>query len=343
MSYLIFAGTRYALPPGESTLGGADTVLAGSALAALPPFATVAQWPDRPTTIERATAATTVLLNGRPLGEAPRVLRHGARIAVAGRELLYGDARAAGGTAHFASVNDADLALLAALAPGAPTGSVGGRLVPLGRGDPVAVPPGGLVIGRDPACGLVLTSRGVSRRHASVRPGPAGYTLVDESANGVLVNGTRVGGSQLLRMGDLVRVGDDEFRFAAGAPAVRPAPAAAPHAAAARPAAPPRVLATLRVIAPDALRGQQFELTRPHARVGRAEHNDVRLGDASVSAAHATLAERGGVWRVLDLGSTNGSDVDGTAATRELTLPAACTVRFGDVEVLFRAAVSEQR
>jgi pSer/pThr/pTyr-binding forkhead associated (FHA) protein len=363
MSYLIVDGERYALPIGEVTLGGSvDELFAGSRLAALPCFAVVAHWPEAPTTIERLHPGPTVLLDGRPLGQASRVLRHGSRIAVAGIEIVHGDVSAIGGTAHVRAIGDADLALLSTLAPGAPTMGTGGRIVPLGRGDPVAVPAEGLVIGRDPACDLVLRGPDVSRRHATVVASAAGYTILDESANGVFVNGTRVEHAQRLCMGDLVRVGDDEFRFEAtttpatdAAPAAPLAGCAAPRASAERlpdrtgeqiaalahdpaPAAPAAALATLVVVSGGALQGTRFELARPVAHLGRGDPNDVRLADGSVSGSHATLAVRGGTWHLLDVGSTNGSAVDGAPVTRERALPSTCTVRLGDVELAFRAS-----
>jgi pSer/pThr/pTyr-binding forkhead associated (FHA) protein len=365
MSYLIVDGERYALPIGESTLGGpADELFAASRLAAIPCFAVVAHWPEAPTTIERLHPGPTVLLDGRPLGLAPRVLRHGARIAVAGLEILHGDVRMIGSTAHVPAVGDPDLALLATLAPGAPTVGTGGRLVPLGRGDPVAVPAGGLVIGRDPGSGLVLRGKDVSRRHAVVVSTAVGYTILDESANGVFVNGAPVEHAQRLNLDDLVRIGDDEFRFEASAAPAAPAPATTAPPPATRPGTPrlpdrtgerlaalvdhpatsapaePLVLATLELVPRGSEPATRFELTRPLTQLGRAHHNDVRLADGSVSGSHATLLVRGGAWHLLDLGSTNGSRVDGQPVDRELPLPDACTVQLGDVELRFQAVHS---
>lgn len=48
-------------------------------------------------------------------------------------------------------------------------------------------------------------------------------------------------------------------------------------------------------------------LRQPTVRIGREEGNDVVLPAASLSAAHAELRLRGGVWSLTDLGSINGS------------------------------------
>ncbi len=65
-------------------------------------------------------------------------------------------------------------------------------------------------------------------------------------------------------------------------------------------------------------------------RIGRAGECGMRIDHVSVSRAHAELHERDGTWRLRDLGSKNGSFVDGTAVT-EVVLEHACWLRFGDV------------
>lgn len=53
------------------------------------------------------------------------------------------------------------------------------------------------------------------------------------------------------------------------------------------------------------------ELERREWVVGRSRGCDVRVADTTVSARHARLVRRGGVWSVHDLGSTNGTWVNG--------------------------------
>lgn len=72
------------------------------------------------------------------------------------------------------------------------------------------------VIGRDPACDVVVNASAVSRRHAHIRRTGYGYTISDvESRNGTFVNGERVSAhGQPLRDGDeIVVAGVQTFRF----------------------------------------------------------------------------------------------------------------------------------
>ena len=70
-------------------------------------------------------------------------------------------------------------------------------------------PPGVVcVLGRDPACDVVLNDSKCSRRHAVLEDGPAGIAVRDEgSANGIYVNGRRVETAHM-KPGDTLRLGD---------------------------------------------------------------------------------------------------------------------------------------
>ena len=52
---------------------------------------------------------------------------------------------------------------------------------------------------------------------------------------------------------------------------------------------------------------------RAELRVGRAEDNDLDLADPKVSRHHARVFKQGAVYMVEDLGSANGTRLNGTA------------------------------
>ena len=82
-------------------------------------------------------------------------------------------------------------------------------------------------IGRAPGCELHIDSSSVSRHHALVLVGPREVVIEDlNSTNGVLVNGRKVS-RQLLNDGDLVTIGEVQFRLNLNvAPRLLEAPAA---------------------------------------------------------------------------------------------------------------------
>ena len=47
------------------------------------------------------------------------------------------------------------------------------------------------------------------------------------------------------------------------------------------------------------------------ATIGRGRQADVVLNDPNVSRQHAEIRPRGGSWVITDLGSTNGSQLNG--------------------------------
>jgi len=64
-----------------------------------------------------------------------------------------------------------------------------------------------IIIGRDPACDIVIPDRQVSRRHARLTPTPRGLLLEDlHSKNGTHRNGERVAAPVRLEDGDVVQI-----------------------------------------------------------------------------------------------------------------------------------------
>jgi hypothetical protein len=84
-----------------------------------------------------------------------------------------------------------------------------------------------------------------------------------------------------------------------------------------------------------ALKGSRLIVKTPVANIGRAEYNDLVIPDESVSTSHAKLLRREGVWILVDLESTNGTQVDGERISTDTPIAPGTMVRFGDVQVVF--------
>jgi len=82
-------------------------------------------------------------------------------------------------------------------------------------------------------------------------------------------------------------------------------------------------------------KGQRVPIRVPVVNIGRAEYNDIVLPEESVSTQHAKLQRRDGVWILQDLGSTNGTFVDGEKLSGETPVAPGSTIRFGDASVVF--------
>jgi pSer/pThr/pTyr-binding forkhead associated (FHA) protein len=68
--------------------------------------------------------------------------------------------------------------------------------------------------------------------------------------------------------------------------------------------------------------------------IGRLSANDVVLADPNVSRRHAELRLTEGAWTIADLGSTNGTLVNGKL-TQEQPLGQGDLLRFGSSELRF--------
>ena len=269
--------------------------------------------------VRRAASGARVLVNGVALGDEPAPLLHGDRISVGGREMRFADDRHAGSTVVMPKLGTASGA--APPAASAETAASGGRLVSLVDGREYRIGQRPLRLGRDAGCDVVVPGSAVSREHAEIASARDGYRLRDLSANGVFVNGERLAGTRLLRRGDVVRVGTQDFRFHAEQP-----PAPTP-------------LARLTIVNEGVTRGQHFDILAPLAHVGRGAHNDVAIADESVSDSHAKLQRRESGWVVVDMGSTNGTYVNGRRVTGERAIESGVELRFGGVKLAFRPAL----
>ena len=84
--------------------------------------------------------------------------------------------------------------------------------------------------------------------------------------------------------------------------------------------------------------GEEYELNSAALTVGRGGQNDVALeNDEFASARHVRVEpRRDGVW-VNDLGSTNGTFVNGIRVARERRLAPGDVVRIGETDLRFES------
>ena len=358
MSLLELGGRKFTIPVGEVTLGSdVSCAISVTGPGVLPQHALLQAHADGQVVIRKTSPAAEVLINGVRLGAEPTPLLHGDKVDVGGQELTFVDERRSGST-QFVKAFTPESA--GAPKPGArpiTIGTTGGRVVSLTDGREYVITGASLVFGREAGCDVVVPGKDVSRRHAEIVQTPKGYLLVDSSTNGTFVNEERVGGQRILARADVIRLGDEQFRFytdavppaaitpsdpaerlkhtvhgmEAMAPPPPPAPAPPPSAS---PPGPPPPLATFLVRA-GALAGKRLTVKTPIANFGRADYNDVVVPDPSVSTSHAKLQRREGVWVLVDLDSTNGTFVDGERVKGEAPLAPGAVVRLGDVQLVF--------
>ncbi|WP_327321722.1 FHA domain-containing protein [Streptomyces sp. NBC_01210] len=171
-------------------------------------------------------------------------------------------------------------------------------------------------VGRDPRSDIVIDDARVSWHHAVLRPNDGHWTLEDEhSTNGTYADGKRihewgVGPGSVIRFGNPA----DGPR----AVLVGRAPTASAKQAPVRPSAVSMPAATHTFRQPTSVR----PLPVRTVRIGRGADNDLVIDDLTVSRLHAELrAQSGGTYEIVDLGSHNGTFLNGQPIERAQVSP----------------------
>jgi DNA-binding CsgD family transcriptional regulator len=82
-------------------------------------------------------------------------------------------------------------------------------------------------------------------------------------------------------------------------------------------------------------------LTADRLTIGRAEDNDVVLAeDSQVSRVHAVLDRLGAGWSVRDVGSSNGTFLNGKRLSGETRLDPGDEIRLGRTRIVLRGSPS---
>ena len=84
--------------------------------------------------------------------------------------------------------------------------------------------------------------------------------------------------------------------------------------------------------------GTTYPLEAPEIIIGRDASNDIAINDAEVSRKHAKLSQHGSAYVIQDLGSTNGSFVNGQRVSGSTVLNPGDLVSFGEGIVLMYEA-----
>lgn len=208
---------------------------------------------------------------------------------------------------------------------------------------------GTLTIGRADENDLVLVEGGVSRSHARLTAQGDGLVVEDlGSSNGTFVDGMKVEGPTPVAGKAVLALGSYELRlknpaaYRGASPqalvpvkthSLPPGQVGAQRAGLKRPAPGPAGGPRLVGVQGN-LERREFALAGK-VLVGRVEEAQLLLDDESVSRRHAEVEVRGKRVVVKDLGSANGTHVNGTAITLECELKPGDVVQFGAVPLVY--------
>jgi ABC-type multidrug transport system ATPase subunit/pSer/pThr/pTyr-binding forkhead associated (FHA) protein len=285
---------------------------------------------DDSLTIEDLGSANGTFVDGTPI-DGPTVLAPGATIRLGTTILeVHGDlgitpapagsqTRGRIASRHDSTPVPVDQAGSPTSIGRAPRGVRDLQAVLVHRLDTVPIPPAGVAIGRDPASDIVVSTELASRAHARVGITDGRWYVADLGS----VNGTYLNGELLLREarwlspGDTITVGDEQIRFLVGADA----------RGVDRPTLDPGV----RLV--------PFE---SRLSLGRDAANDVCLDAPTISRFHAEVVASGGGLELRDLGSRNGTRLDGVLVGRA-PLRAGSEISIGPFRLIFDGTSFIQR
>lgn len=218
-----------------------------------------------------------------------------------------------------------------------------------------------ITIGRGSKNQIIIRDNEVSRIHCRMVRAGDDYELSDlNSSNGTFVNGQRVIGSWKLTPGAIIELGDSvtlEYERlpvnlpvtpvksdagsgeASAASAAPPAETAAEGAA--KEASTGQLAAETNLLTIDkpikrvlrftggSLKGQNFTLKDAIITIGRDPSNDIVIQEPEISRYHLRLRRLKQGYSIEDMGSTNGTFVNGTAIDQPRALFANDVIRLG--------------
>lgn len=191
-----------------------------------------------------------------------------------------------------------------------------------------------LTFGRSPDNRVVIPDNQVSRRHAEIRREGENYFLSDlQSPNGTRVNGERIKQPVMLQPGNTIEIGNSAFQFQAPPELNRAQNGLLPFEV------PTSFPAPRLICIQGPHNGATFILNEPSISFGRAASNQVRLTETRSSRHHAEIRREGANYVIYDLGSQNGTIVNGETLTRPRSLKPGDRISFSGEIFLFLVEV----
>lgn len=193
---------------------------------------------------------------------------------------------------------------------------------PGGEHPQVLLGPGVNRVGSDSQANVVINHPGVQPQHCLLHVTATGVMLEASQSAEVSVNGRPVDGLISLRAGDSVAFKDVQARLAAIEPAAAVKKLSDPWHASSSANDDPGVTAVRPAVPKFVLRGtagRAFGRSIPLSgalTVGRGPECSLRLDEPGLSRAHARLLATDKGVQVEDVGSTNGTFINGTRVLR---------------------------
>ncbi len=87
--------------------------------------------------------------------------------------------------------------------------------------------------------------------------------------------------------------------------------------------------------------GKNYQLNAGETTIGRSSDNDILLSNPRISKHHAKIVEENQHFRIIDLGSTNGTWLNGKLVRQSVAIQSEDQIRFGDTYKVQFVSVSK--
>lgn len=199
-----------------------------------------------------------------------------------------------------------------------------------------------IVIGRDKSCDVSLEEATVSRKHARIAKDVDGYRIEDlGSTAGTYVNEKRVE-QAALAAGDRIAIGEVEIMFYPAGPGLAEPTLILPIGTQPERSVTAAVAtqgAALMVIKGDD-RNRVLNLSADELPIGRDETCAIYVNDRYMSRRHAKISKRGAGYALTDLGSSNGTFLNGRLV-KEAKLTPGDEIKLGSTVFRFQVEGKE--
>ncbi len=200
-----------------------------------------------------------------------------------------------------------------------------------GSGDAVVLEAPGKTIGKGDANDIVISNDGVNGFHADVRVDGMAISITDVNTDaGTFVNGAKIGETTALNPGDVISIGGVELEIvedSAESKTLVLSGTALLEAGAG-------CWSLIADSGPE--KGQVIPVT-DRIEIGRALECDISILEPALSRKHAEVEPLGPDMVLRDLGSVNGTYVNGEKIEDEVTLRDNDVVQFGKIKFIVSA------
>jgi len=187
-----------------------------------------------------------------------------------------------------------------------------------------------IVIGRGRDCVISILDERISRQHTEIYfDGEAFFVSDLGSFNGTYLNGELLGDTRPLEHDDQLQIGPVGFRFElASVPEEKPRSTLIV----------PESSLQASLITHD---GTRFELNKDKNTIGRGQGWDICIHDRAVSRPHAEISRQEDSFILTDLGSANGTIINGQLISEPKTLADGDMILFGEHPLVFKIEKSQ--